>query len=53
MLFSAGKYFTESGAENTKITSYGKALYWGVAAFSTAVFADMPVNGISEFLGAI
>jgi voltage-gated potassium channel len=53
MLFSAGIYFGESGAEGTKITSYGKALYWGVAAFSTAGIADMPVNGISELLGAI
>jgi len=53
MLFSAGIYFGESGAEGTKITSYGKALYWGVAAFSTAGIADMPVNGISEVLGAI
>ena len=53
MLFSAGIYFGESGAEGTKITSYGKALYWGVAAFSTAGIADMPVNGISELIGAV
>lgn len=53
ILFSAGIYFGESGAEGTKITSYGKALYWGVAAFSTAGIADMPVAGISELLGAI
>ena len=53
LLFSAGIYFGESGAEETRITSYGKALYWGVAAFSTAGIADMPVSGISEFLGAI
>lgn len=53
MLFSAAIYFGEIGAEDTKITSYGKALYWGVAAFSTAGIADMPVNGISELLGAI
>ena len=53
LLFSAGIYFGESGAEGSKITSYGKALYWGVAAFSTAGIADMPVNDISELLGAI
>ena len=53
MLFSAGMYFGERGAEGTTITSYGKALYWGVAAFSTAGIADMPVNGISEIIGAI
>ena len=53
MLFSAGIYLGERGVEGTTITSYGKALYWGVAAFSTAGIADMPVNSISETIGAI
>jgi len=53
MLFAAGLYFSERGADGTTITSYGKALYWGIAAFSTAGIADMPVNGISELIGAI
>jgi len=53
MLFAAGLYFSERGAESTTITSYGKALYWGVAAFSTAGIADMPSNGLSEIIGAI
>ena len=53
MLFSAGIFLGEQGAEDTSITSYGKALYWGIAAFSTAGIADMPVNGISELIGAI
>ena len=53
MIFSAGIYFGERGAEGTTITSYGKALYWGIAAFSTAGIADMPKSGISEFIGAI
>lgn len=53
MIFAAMLYFGERGAEDTTITSYGRALYWGVAAFSTAGIADMPVNGISEVIGAI
>ena len=53
MLFSAGIYFGERGVEGTTITSYGKALYWGVAAFSTAGIADMPANSISETIGAL
>jgi voltage-gated potassium channel len=53
LLFAAGLYFAEHGAEGTTITSYGRALYWGIAAFSTAGIADMPVNGISEIIGAI
>lgn len=53
MVFSAGLYFSERGAEGTSITSYGKALYWGIAAFSTAGIADMPKNGLSELIGAV
>ena len=53
LLFSAGIYFGERGVEGTTITSYGMALYWGVAAFSTAGIADMPVSGASEIIGAI
>jgi len=53
MLFSAGIFFAEQGAEGSTITSYGKALYWGIAAFSTAGIADMPINSLSEVIGAI
>jgi len=53
MLSSAGLYFAERDAEGTTITSYGRALYWGIAAFSTAGIADMPVNGISEVIGGL
>ena len=53
LLFAMGLYFGERGVEGTSITSYGRALYWGIAAFSTAGIADMPINGISEFIGAI
>lgn len=53
LVFSAGIYLGERGAEGTAITSYGKALYWGIAALSTAGIADMPVSGTAEILGAI
>jgi voltage-gated potassium channel len=53
LLFSAGIYYGEIGMEGTSITSYGRALYWGIAAFSTAGIADMPVSGLSEIIGAI
>lgn len=53
MLFAAALFLAERGAEGTSITSYGRALYWGIAAFSTAGIADMPINGLSEFIGAI
>ena len=53
LLFAAGLYHAESGAEGTSITSYGRALYWGIAAFSTAGIADAPINGLSELIGGI
>ena len=53
VIFSTGIYLGERGVEGTTITSYGRALYWGIAAFSTAGIADMPVSGISEIIGAI
>lgn len=53
MLFSAALYVTEQSAMSTSITSYGRALYWGIAAFSTAGIADMPVNPVSQLIGGI
>ena len=53
LLFSAAMYLGERGVEGSTITSYGRALYWGIAALSTAGIADMPVNEISEIIGAV
>jgi voltage-gated potassium channel len=53
LVFSAGLYFAERGAEETAISSYGDALYWGIAAFSTAGIADTPKSGVAQFIGAI
>jgi len=53
LLFSAGIYYGESAVEGATIDSYGDALYWGVAAFSTAGIADTPRSGFSEVVGAI
>ena len=41
LIFSAGMYQAEQGVKGTTIDSYGDALYWGVAAFSTAGIADL------------
>jgi voltage-gated potassium channel len=51
LIFSAGLYLAEYGIEGAAITSYGKALYWGIAAFSTAGIADTPKSSIAYFLG--
>jgi len=53
LLFSGALYLSESGSVTTSITSYGKALYWGIAAFSTAGIADMPTTGYGEFIGGM
>jgi voltage-gated potassium channel len=46
MLFAAGLYLGERGAEGTTINSYGRALYWGIAAFSTAGIAEQIIDTI-------
>lgn len=49
--FSAVLYLSERELEATSIDSYGAALYWGLAAFSTAGIADKPQAGISQLIG--
>jgi voltage-gated potassium channel len=53
LVFSALLYNVERGIEGTSITSYGNALYWGIAAFSTAGIADTPLSGASQLIGGI
>ena len=53
LMFSAGMYFTEQGVEGTSINSYGNALYWGVAAFSTAGIANLPVSSSGQIVGGL
>jgi voltage-gated potassium channel len=42
LLFSSDFYLAELNSENGNITSCTEALYWGIAAFSTAGIADTP-----------
>ena len=51
--FSTSLYYAEQGVEGSSIATYGEALYWGVAAFSTAGIADTPVSGIAQLLGGV
>jgi voltage-gated potassium channel len=53
LMFSAGLYLAEQGIEGASIDSYGKALYWGVAAFSTAGIADTPISSVAKLIGAL
>jgi len=51
LVFSAGVYLAERGVEGASINSFGVALYWGVAAFSTAGIADTPISGLAQLIG--
>lgn len=50
-LFAAALYVAERHAAEPVISSYGEALYWGIAAFSTAGIADMPSAPLSQLVG--
>lgn len=51
-VFAAGLYLAEQSAPASSIVHYGDALYWCVAAFTTAGIADRPLTGLGRALGA-
>jgi len=51
LVFAAAMLVAERGADGATIDSYGEAMYWGVAAFSTAGIADTPVTGAGRLIG--
>lgn len=53
LLFAAALFLADRSAADSTITSYGDALYWTVAAFSTAGIADTPKTGFSQLVGAV
>lgn len=53
LLFSTAMYGAEKGVQGSPIGSFGEALYWGVAAFSTAGIADTPVSSLAQFVGGL
>ena len=53
LLFSLLLYFAEHAVKDSPIQNYTDALYWGVAAFSTAGIANPPVSGGAQLIGAL
>lgn len=53
LLFSAGLYVAETSADEAVIDSYWDALYWGIAAFSTAGIADTPSSVLAKLVGGL
>ena len=51
LFFAAAIFMAERGVEGSSIHSFGDAMYWGVAALSTAGIADSPVTGASKLIG--
>jgi len=51
LVFAAAIFMVERGVEGSSIRSFGDAMYWGVAALSTAGIADSPVTGASKLIG--
>lgn len=51
--FSTALYFAEQRAEHPMIQTFGEALYWGIAAFSTAGIADTPASPLSQLIGGV
>ena len=53
LIFSAALFVAELNVEGAKIHSYGDAMYWGVAAFSTAGIADTPTSLMGHLIGGL
>jgi voltage-gated potassium channel len=53
LVFSGGVFLAERHITDSHIGSYAEALYWGVAAFSTAGIADTPSSGMAQIIGGI
>ena len=51
LIFSGALFLAERGAEGSPIRTLGDALYWGIAALSTAGIADSPISGLSKLIG--
>lgn len=53
LTFAGGMYLAERGVAGSPIASYGEALYWGVAAFSTAGIANEPISAVAKLVGGV
>lgn len=51
--FAVALYAVESTAAEAQVRSLLDALYWGVAAFSTAGIADTPATTIGKVIGGV
>lgn len=53
LVFASALWFVDHDAAGTPVPDLGSALYWAVAAFSTAGIADVPATGTGKLIGGI
>ena len=53
LVFSGALLLAERNMDGTSVTTYGQALYWGIAALSTAGIADTPKSGLAQAIGGL
>lgn len=53
LVFATAMFAVERGNADSTIRSLGDALYWGIAALSTAGIADSPASGTAKLIGGI
>ena len=51
LVFATAMFAAERGNADSSIQSLGDALYWGIAALSTAGIADSPASGTAKLIG--
>lgn len=52
-LFAITIFLAERGEPTSTINTYGDALYWCIAAFTTAGIANMPESSLAIFAGGL
>ena len=53
LIFSVVMYLVERSIPGSSINTLGDALYWSIAAFSTAGIANAPISGAGQLVGGI
>jgi voltage-gated potassium channel len=53
LFFAFALYLAESPDPSSPISSYGRAVYWALAGFTTAGIANQPVTGAGLLVGGV
>jgi voltage-gated potassium channel len=53
ILSATAIYFADKQSAERVFSNFGEALYWGIAAFSTAGIADTPSSSLAQLIGGV